>query len=298
MQEPNAEIADLRDQILAFFDLDIEKHFCDAGGIRTFYLRAGSGHPLVMLHGAGGGGVFWAPVIGLLSRHFSVIVPDVVGYGESDKPDERYDRPYFVHWFKAFMDAMNLKKACLVGNSQGGAIAIQFAIDHPHRVSHLVPVCAAGLCRGRDLGWSALVNVLIAQIMVPERWTRRLVRYLIHDARNFPLNAGIRYFAAVAGMPGGKLAFLNGRGRAVRPFTRRELAKVQCPALILWGARDRIIKPSASMMTCRATADATVACMPHCGHTPFIDRPAVFAQDVAEFILQKGRHARITGQSV
>jgi len=196
------------------------------------------------------------------------------------------------------MDAVDLKEAGLVGNSQGGAIAIQFAIDHPHRVSHLVPVCAAGLCRGRDLDWGALVNVLIAQIMVPERWTRRLTRYLIHDARNFPLNAGIRYFSAVTGMPGGKRAFLNGRGRAVRPFKRRELAKVQCPALILWGARDRIIKPSASLMTRRATADATVACMPYCGHTPFIDRPAVFARDVADFILQKGRHARITGQSV
>ncbi|MEJ2156495.1 MAG: alpha/beta hydrolase [Desulfobacteraceae bacterium] len=298
MQKPDSEIAVLRDQILAFYDLDIERHFCDAGGIRTFYLRAGSGHPLVMLHGAGGCGVFWAPVIGRLSRHFSVIVPDVVGYGESDKPDGRYDRPYFVHWLRAFLDAVAVEKAGLVGNSQGGAIAIQFAIDNPHRVSHLVPVCAAGLCRGRDLDWGALVNVLIAQIMAPERWTQRLARYLIHDARNFPLDAGIRYFSAVTGMPGGKRAFLNGRGRAVRPFKRRELAKVQCPALILWGAEDRIIKPSAPLMTRRATADATVACMPHCGHTPFIDQPAVFARRVTDFILQKGAYARITGQSV
>lgn len=298
MQHSTPDIAALRDRILSHYDPGIERHFCVAEGIRTFYLRAGSGHPLILLHGAGGGGVFWAPVIGHLSRWFSVIVPDVVGYGESDKPDGRYDRPFFCRWLRAFMDAADVKTAALVGNSQGGAIAIQFAIDHAHRVSHLVPVCSAGLCRGRDLDWGALFNILIAQIVAPGRWMRRLTRYLIHDVRNFPLDAGIGYFAAVAGMPGGRRAFLNGRGRAVRPFTRRELAGVQCPTQIVWGEHDRIIKATAALTARRPIAGADVTCMPGCGHTPFIDRPALFARHVADFILQKGRHARITGQGV
>ena len=223
------------------------------------------------------------------------MVPDVVGYGESDKPDGRYDRPYYARWLAAFMDGLSMKKASLAGNSQGGAIAIQFAMDHPQRVSHLVPVCSAGLCRMRNLGWGAIANMIGAQLLVSEQSIRRLARYLIYDARNFPLDVGLRYFSAVAGTQGAKRPFLNSRGRAVYPFARRELAGVRCPTLMLWGTEDRIIKTAGPWKDNPAIGGAVVECMPGCGHTPFIDKPEVFTRHVVEFILQKGRHARIPG---
>jgi 2-hydroxymuconate-semialdehyde hydrolase len=291
----NAMVATLRDEILAFYGLNVEHGFIDAGGVRTFYLSAGSGPPLVMLHGAGGGGVLWAPVVDSLRRHFRIIIPDVVGYGESDKPSGAYDRLFFAAWLRGFMDAMELKKASLVGNSQGGAIAVQFAMDNPARAAHLVLVCSAGLHPLRALGWPAMVDMIRAQLFMSKKSLLRLVHHLVFDISRFPLDSAVRYLEAVTAMPGGKFAFLKGRGRAVRPFKRMELARVNCPTLILWGAEDRVIRPAATAISAPAIAGATVKIMTGVGHTPFIDRPTVFTQHLAEFILQKGKHARLPG---
>jgi len=281
----NTVIADLRNEILAFYGLRVERGSIEAGGIRTFYLRAGSGPPLVMLHGAGGGGVLWAPVIDRLRRHFRVIIPDVVGYGESDKPDGPYDRLFFTVWLRGFMDALGLKKAGLVGNSQGGAIAAQFAMNNPAMTSHLVLVCSAGLCPLRGLGWTAIVDMIRAQIFVSKRSMLRLARHLVFDTSRFPLDSAARYLEAVAGMPEGKRPFVNGRGRAVRPFKPMELNSIRCPTLILWGAEDRIIRPAAASINKPAIPGATVKLMPGAGHTPFIDQPELFARHLTEFVV-------------
>ena len=74
-----------------------------------------------------------------------MLTPDIVGYGESDKPDAPYNRPYFSKWLKDFMKELKISKAHIVGLSQGGAIALQFAIDNAEMVNKLVLVNSAGL---------------------------------------------------------------------------------------------------------------------------------------------------------
>jgi 2-hydroxymuconate-semialdehyde hydrolase len=291
-------LAALREEILAYYGLNIGHGFIDARGIRTFYLIAGSGPPVVMLHGAGGGGVLWAPVVDALRKHFRLIIPDVVGYGESDKPDGAYDRLFFARWLRGFMDAMAVSEASLVGNSQGGAIALQFALDNPHRASHLVLVCSAGLHSWRSIGWPAMVDMIRTHLFMSKNSMRRLVRHLVYDISRFPLDSAVRYLEAVAASPGGKRAFSMGRGRAVRPFKGMELDTVTCPTLLLWGAEDRVLRPPTAAASMPVIAGATVRWMAGAGHTPFIDRPGLFARQVVEFILQKGNHARLPGQGV
>jgi len=285
----HATLVRFRNEILAFYHLEVDHGFVDAGGIRTFYLLAGSGPPLVMLHGAGGGGVLWAPVIDRLRRHFRLILPDVVGYGESDKPDGPYNRCYYAGWLRGFMDAMGLERAGLVGNSQGGAIAAQFAIDNPARVTQLVLVCSAGLHPLRSLGWKAIADMIRVQFLVSQRSMRRLVRHLVFDPSRFPLDSAVRYLQAVVGLPGGKRPFLNGRGRAVRPFKAGDLDRIQCPTLILWGAEDRIIRTAATSIHRAAIAGATALTIPGAGHTPFVDRPDLFARHLTEFYFGRAK---------
>ncbi len=74
-----------------------------AGSIKTAYLSSGSGLPLILLYGGGAGAVTWYLSIGALSKNFRVIAPDIVGYGESDKPNAPYDKAYFAKWFKSFL---------------------------------------------------------------------------------------------------------------------------------------------------------------------------------------------------
>ncbi|MFM2485185.1 alpha/beta fold hydrolase [Celerinatantimonas yamalensis] len=113
--------------------------------INTAYLSAGSGYPVVILHGGGAGAVTWYPSIGPLAKKFHVIAPDIVGYGESDKPDAAYDKNYFVAWLKKFLLKLEISKVHILGLSQGGAIALQFTLDYPKMVDKFVLVDSGGL---------------------------------------------------------------------------------------------------------------------------------------------------------
>ena len=103
-------IAALRKKLITTYGLTVKQKTVIAGNIKTFYLSAGTGEPLVLLHGAGGGAVLWGPIIDLLSKHFHIIAPDVVGYGESDKPDAPYDKKFFSTWLCKFCDSLNIEK--------------------------------------------------------------------------------------------------------------------------------------------------------------------------------------------
>ncbi len=98
------EIATLRKKLIDAYGLSAEQKTVVAGKIKTFYLSAGTGEPLVLLHGAGGGAVLWGPIIDLLSKHFHIIAPDVVGYGKTDKPEASYDKKFFSTWLCNFCD--------------------------------------------------------------------------------------------------------------------------------------------------------------------------------------------------
>ncbi|MDX2439505.1 MAG: alpha/beta hydrolase, partial [Desulfobacterales bacterium] len=205
------ETATLRKRLITFGGLTVEQRTVIAGNIKTFYLSAGTGEPLVLLHGAGGGAVLWGPVIDLLSKHFHVIAPDVVGYGESDKPDAPYDKKYFSAWFRSFCDSLNMGKINLLGNSQGGAIAMQFALDNPGRVKKLILVGSAGF-GGWGISPGAMFKMAAANIFPTRRTVQKIVNHLVHKTDNFPGDDGIAYLLEVIRSPGGKLPFVNGKG--------------------------------------------------------------------------------------
>jgi pimeloyl-ACP methyl ester carboxylesterase len=122
-----------------------EVRYYDAGGVRTRCLEAGSGPPLVLLHGTGGHAESWVRNVLPLAEHFHVYALDMVGHGFSDKPDLAYTpRDYAAH-VRAFLDAAGLAKAHVTGESLGGWIALWLALDHPDRIDHLILNTAAGL---------------------------------------------------------------------------------------------------------------------------------------------------------
>ena len=106
-----------RQALIDKIDCNVEQSEVIAGKIRTACLSGEQGFPVVVLHGAGAGAVTWYPLIGAISKNFCVIAPDIVGYGESDKPNAAYDRPYFATWLKDFFSAMDISKAHIVGLS-------------------------------------------------------------------------------------------------------------------------------------------------------------------------------------
>ncbi|WP_233560280.1 alpha/beta fold hydrolase [Oleomonas cavernae] len=121
---------------------DVVSRHVTFGNRRIFVSEAGEGYPVVMLHGGGPGASGlsnYGRNIGPLSAHFRVIVPDMLGYGQSTKGVNRRD-PFgdLADAMLALLDALKIEKAHFIGNSLGGACALRLGLDRPSRVSALV----------------------------------------------------------------------------------------------------------------------------------------------------------------
>src|SRR6202011_4172776 len=124
--------------------------FINAGGIDTFYLEAGSGPAVILLHGLGATNASMLPTLWNLARDHRVLAPDLPGFGESGKPIRDYNADFFATWLSSFMDAAGVTRAHLVGNSLGGRVALETALKIPRRIDRLV-LLAPGVAfiRGR-----------------------------------------------------------------------------------------------------------------------------------------------------
>lgn len=112
----------------------------ELNGARIHYKRSGAGYPVVFLHAGVGDSRMWAPQAAGLDDHFDVITPDMRGYGKSELPATSWSPVADV---LALMDELRIREAPhLVGCSIGGGVAIDFALEHPERVSKLVLVGA------------------------------------------------------------------------------------------------------------------------------------------------------------
>ena len=277
------EISTLRKKLITACGLRVEQKIVPAGNINTFYLSAGAGEVIVLLHGAGGGAVLWGRIIDLLSKHFHVIAPDIVGYGESDKPDAPYDKKFYSTWFRNFCDSLNMDKINLLGNSQGGAIAVQFALDNPDSVKKIILAGSAGL-GGWGISPVAMFNMAAANIFPTKLTVQKIVQYLVYKADNFPGEDAVAYLVEVIRSSGGKFPFINGKGRAVAPFSSDKLQQIKNPALIIWGDRDRILPVRHGKKGHKKIPGAQFRIIQEAGHAPFIDQPEEFKDIVLDFI--------------
>src|SRR6476469_4011937 len=114
-------------------------------GHRLSYLRAGSGPPLLLLHGIANNCQTWADVIPRLAQSHTVIAPDLLGHGESDKPRGDYSIAAYANGLRDLTSVLDIEQATVVGHSLGGGIALQFAYQFPERCERLALVGSGGL---------------------------------------------------------------------------------------------------------------------------------------------------------
>ena len=283
--------AALLESLIKRIGVPAEQHTVGVGKINTWYLAAGAGPPVVLVHGgdAGTGALRWLPVIGPLAAHFRVIAPDMVGYGESDKPSAPYDRRYFSTWLTGFIDAVGLQRASLVGHSLGGAITLQFTLDNPERVDRLVLVNSAGLGRASQRVPLTLKFRMICHNLFPSPLSSRwfLEHQVLFDPKavNDTLLELEEYGRAVIKMPGGRRVFWQGRGRAVAPMPLQRLGRLSPTTLIVWGEADPNFPLASAEAAARVIRHARLKVIPNSRHLCFFDRPEVFSEVLLGFLL-------------
>jgi 4,5:9,10-diseco-3-hydroxy-5,9,17-trioxoandrosta-1(10),2-diene-4-oate hydrolase len=259
----------------------VEQRAITIGTIKTSYLLCGNGKPVIFLHGAGAGAVTWYPSINTISRNFQVIAPDIVGYGESDKPDAPYNRPYFSKWLKDFLKELSISKAHIVGLSQGGAIALQFAIDNPEMVDKLVLVDAAGL--GAKVSFWPFIGTIWMNSFPSLMANRFNSPYILHKPTNRDPNH-IGYSIDVLKSKGGKNAFKQGRGTAVSKISEELLKQIENETLIIWGKDDKLFPVEYGEAAAKIIPNATFRVIPDAGHLPLMDQPEIFNKILDDFL--------------
>lgn len=260
-------------------------------GIKTCYLEAGEGTvPVVLLHGAMANSLNWYEVMPQLARRFRVIAPDVVGYGESDKPKVNYDRGYYAGWLAEFLKALGLVKVSLVGNSLGGAIAAEFALQHPEQVEHLVLVNSMALGKLSALAapgytWGVVKAQMSPQKVKPAQ-LEKIWQGIVYDATRFnQITRAIgEYSLEVLARPNGTRPFWHGQTQAVQPFSEAQLSSIKVPTLLVWGEADKIAPLKYAQEARIFIPGAKLEVMQKAGHAPFFDQPGEFCQRVGSFL--------------
>ena len=266
-------------------------------GHRIAYRQAGSGPVLVLVHGITSSSANWMGVMPYLARHFTVLAPDMIGHGESDKPRTDYSLSAQASCVRDLLIALGHERATLVGHSLGGGVAMQLSYLFPERCERLVLVDSGGL--GRE------VNLLLraatlpgAELVLPFLASTRLLdtgRLAASLLRRLGLRAGTDFEEVARGHATlsdseTRAAFVHTLRAVVEPGGQRVdasnrlyLAK-HMPFLLIWGEHDSIIPVSHGRSTHKQLPGSRLVVMPNSGHFPHLDEPLAFVDALVDFI--------------
>jgi pimeloyl-ACP methyl ester carboxylesterase len=275
----------------------IEQRVITVDGNRVVHRVAGEGPVLLLVHGLAGCAATWRHVFAPLAERFTVIAPDLLGQGESDKPRAEYSLDFHVDTLRDLLDALGHERATLVGQSLGGGVVMQMAYQLPERCERLVLVDSGGF--GREV--SVILRMLAlpsSELLFPFVCTpllrdagRRVATWLGRaGARSTPAREEIwRSYASLADAESRHAFFRSLRdviepsGQAVSALARLQHA-ARIPTLILWGARDPFIPVSHARIAHAAIPGSRLVIFEGVGHYPHCEAPERFVETILEFI--------------
>lgn len=283
----------------------VQDTFVSVSGIKTRYRRAGaSGPDVVLIHGIASSVEDWGANIEALAASHRVHVLDLVGCGLSDKPHGYdYSPESLAAFVLEFMTAIGLEKADLVGFSLGGHVALRCALVSPHRVRSLVLSDPAGMGRESIINFRVASIPGIGEVLVhPIAFgIRNLMKTAFYDASKVT-DEIVEHRLRLARMPGAKSAFLKMLRSlsGVRGFhmqrvekLQKEMARIRCPVLVIWGEQDRFVPAAHAGIVQRCVPGAVIRKYDKCGHLPQAELPERFNRDVLEFLENTRAHSAV-----
>ncbi|MCH5644260.1 MULTISPECIES: alpha/beta fold hydrolase [unclassified Gordonia (in: high G+C Gram-positive bacteria)] len=289
-------------------DTDVRIEYHTIHGYRRAYRIAGSGPALLLIHGIGDNSSTWNEVIPILAQHYTVIAPDLLGHGKSDKPRADYSVPAFANGMRDLLVVLGHSKVTVVGHSLGGGVAMQFCYQFPRFVERLVLVAAGGVTREVNpaLRFISLpvVHQLLSVLRVPGVIPGlKLAAKGVVEAPlpSFVPNAAspkhllidhedmMRVLGDLAD-PKSYAAFLrtlravvDWRGQSVTMLDRCYLTE-RLPVLIVWGDEDSVIPYHHGELAHAAIPHSDFETFVGSGHFPFHDDPERFCRIVIDFM--------------
>lgn len=248
---------------------------------------------MFLIHGSNASLHTWEPWVARLRDDYRLISFDLPGHGLTGSvPGDDYSVSAMAHFVKEIHHLFKLNKVILVGNSMGGAVALQYALDHPADVQALVLVSPSGMQRDpedRGVGAFRLVGSAFGREMMryvtPRFMIENTLRKVVADPDNFVTEAMVDRYWELLRMTGSRDANIK-RFAAYDPnrSLESELGKIAPPTLILWGAQDRLIKLKYGVKMSAAITDSQLIAYPELGHLAMEEDPTRTVRDTHAFL--------------
>lgn len=261
----------------------------DIPGFQMVYAEGGSGEPLILIHGFGGSKDNWIYFAKALTPQYRVIIPDLPGFGDSSKPqDKSYSIKEQVKRVDQFLAALKINKAHFVGNSMGGSIAGMYSITYPQKVKTLALFDTGGVMSPIKSELFLLREKGINPLVVKETGDfDRLLRMNFYTPPRIP-SIIKKYLAsqAIEAAPMNELIF-GELSRGDMWTLGDNLDKIQAPTLIVWGDSDKILHVSTVDILKKNIKNSTVVIIKECGHVPMLEKPRETAAAYRAFLEKK-----------
>ncbi len=259
-------------------------------------IELGEGPPLVFVHGLSGSWPNWLEQLPVFAVDHRVIALDLPGFGRSPMPAEEISISGYARTLDALLGKLGVDAAAVVGNSMGGFVSAELAINYPQRVERLVLVSAAGLStygdpRGlRALGRMRRIERIVATYAgwvaahsdtVTKRPMLRNATLGLIAAHPNRLPAPL---AAEQIRGAGKPGFIQGLAANLDYDFSHRLGEIVCPTLIVWGDRDRVITVRDAARFAELIPGSRKVVFEDTGHVAMLERPAEFNELLAEFL--------------
>jgi pimeloyl-ACP methyl ester carboxylesterase len=268
-------------------------------GYRRAFRVAGSGPAILLIHGIGDNSTTWSTVQSKLAQRFTVIAPDLLGHGKSDKPRADYSVAAYANGMRDLLSVLDIDSVTVVGHSLGGGVAMQFAYQFPQLVERLILVGAGGVTKdvnvalrvaSMPMGSEALAFLRLPLVLPALQVVGRVAGAMFGSTplgRDLPdvlrILADLPEPTASSAFARTLRAVVDWRGQVVTMLDRCYLTQ-SVPVQLIWGSGDSVIPVSHARMAHAAMPGSLLEVFDGSGHFPFHDDPERFVEVVEQFI--------------
>ncbi len=276
---------------------DYRVQFRTIHGYRRAFIRVGRGPTLLLIHGIGDNSSTWEHLLPFLARDHTVIAPDLLGHGASDKPRADYSVAAYANGMRDLLSVLGVDRATVVGHSLGGGVAMQFAYQYPERCERLVLISTGGVSRDVHpiLRLAALPDADLLLPLVGYDVTRMAVRAVFRAFQRLGTDLGrdaadfLRVFDTLPDATARSAfvrtlrAAVDFHGQVITMLDRCYLARGM-PTLLVWGAHDAIIPYEHALLAHAAMPGSRLETFENAGHFPHHSEPSRFLAVLGDFL--------------